>query len=76
MPRVSMKTGFLTPAGAEEVLTEDICDWPDCPNVATHVMGCIKELRTVVVVCDQHTAKPETANAPVRRLPRNPLGQS
>ena len=55
MPLVTIRTGFLTPAGDEEVLTEYLCDWPGCPNVAVHSLGCIKEIRVMAVVCDEHT---------------------
>jgi hypothetical protein len=67
MPRVTMKTGFLAPDGSEEVLTEHICDWPDCPNVATQVLGCVREFGLSAVVCDQHATKPDAANAAVTK---------
>ena len=40
----------------EETLTEYICDWPDCPNVAEHVIGAIRELRAFSAVCKTHAA--------------------
>ena len=58
MPRVSMKTGFMASDDTEEVLTEYLCDSPDCPNVATQVLGCVRELRLFAAVCDQHAPKP------------------
>jgi hypothetical protein len=54
MPLVSIKTGFPTADGHEEVLTEYLCDWPGCPNAAVHPLGCIKEIRAVAVVCEEH----------------------
>jgi len=54
MPLVTFRTGLPTPDGGEEILSEYLCDWPDCPNVAVHVLGCSRELRAVVVVCDEH----------------------
>jgi hypothetical protein len=54
MPVITIKTGFRAPDGQEETLTEYLCDWPGCPNVAVHVLGCIKELRAMVVVCEEH----------------------
>jgi hypothetical protein len=54
MARVVIKSGFMTPEGTQEELAEFICDWPDCPNIATHVLGCIKELGLAAAVCDEH----------------------
>jgi hypothetical protein len=56
MPRVAIKTGFVAPNGTEEELTEYLCDWPQCPNVATQVLGCIRESGLSAVVCDEHAA--------------------
>jgi hypothetical protein len=42
--------------GREEVLQEYLCDWPDCPNVAVHVLALVKEIRLVSVVCAEHAA--------------------
>ena len=55
MPLVTINTGFHTPDGKEETLTQYLCDWPGCPNPAVHVLGSIRELRALVVVCDKHT---------------------
>jgi hypothetical protein len=54
MPRVAIKTGFVAPDGSPEVLAEYICDWHDCPNIATQVLGCSKELGISAAVCDEH----------------------
>jgi hypothetical protein len=54
MPRVTIKTGFVRPDGLEEILSEYLCDWPGCPNVAVHTLGCIPEVRAIAVVCDEH----------------------
>jgi len=54
MPLVTIKTGLFAPNGSEEVLSEYMCDWPGCPNVAVHPLGCVRELRAVVVVCAEH----------------------
>jgi hypothetical protein len=56
MARVTIKTGFMDPDGREEELVEYICDYPDCPNIATSVLGCLKELRLMAAVCDVHAA--------------------
>lgn len=55
MPLVTIKTGFRQADGQEETLTEYLCDWPGCPNVAVHLLGVIKELRATAVVCEEHT---------------------
>ena len=62
MPRVTIKTGIVAPDGREAELSEYLCDWPDCPNVATQVLGCIKELALAAVMCDEH-ATGRTAQA-------------
>src|SRR5215813_11920515 len=54
IPRVTIKTGATTPDGHEEQLSEYICDWPHCPNVATRVLGVVRELATFAAVCDAH----------------------
>jgi hypothetical protein len=62
MPLVTIKTGFQSPDGKEETLTQYICDWPGCPNPAVHVLGSIRELRALAVVCEEHL--------PPRRRPK------
>jgi hypothetical protein len=54
MARVVIKSGFMTPDGRQEELAEFMCDWPDCPNVATQVLGCVKELALASAVCNEH----------------------
>jgi hypothetical protein len=56
MPRVTIKSGIAAPDGREEELSEYLCDWPDCPNIATQVLGCIREFGLSAVVCDHHAA--------------------
>jgi hypothetical protein len=55
MPIVTIRTGFRAPDGQEETLTQYICDWPGCANQAVHVLGSIRELRALAVVCEEHT---------------------
>jgi hypothetical protein len=64
MPLVTIKTGFLTPEGKEEVLTEYLCDWPGCPNLAVHSLGCITEIRVMAIVCEEHTPSTQRRTAP------------
>ena len=54
MPRVTIRTGAIGPDGREEELTEYLCDAPGCPNVATEVVGCVRELRLFVATCLEH----------------------
>ena len=61
MARVVMKSEFLMPDGTQEELAEFMCDWPDCPNIATQVLGCVKELGLSIFVCDEHAARPRNA---------------
>lgn len=61
MARVVIKSEFLTPDGTQEELAEFMCDWPDCPNIATQVLGWVKELRLAFAVCDEHAARPRSA---------------
>jgi hypothetical protein len=57
MPIVTVKSGIPGPDGHEEQISEYFCDSRDCPNIATRVLGCVKELRLRVVVCEEHAAK-------------------
>jgi len=54
MPVVTIKSGIPGPDGKEDQLTEYICDSPGCPNVATHAIGCVRDLALAVAVCDKH----------------------
>ena len=63
MARVVIKSEFLRPDGTQEELVEFICDWPDCPNIATQVLGCVKELGLSTAVCDEHAARRSAMHA-------------
>jgi hypothetical protein len=54
MPHVTIPTGIVGPDGREETLSEYLCDWPGCVNVATQVLGGSKELGRFFVTCDEH----------------------
>jgi hypothetical protein len=54
MPKVTLRTEV---DGREEIISEDICDWPDCPHPASHLVGVVSELRIRVVICDKHAAE-------------------
>ena len=54
IPQVTIKTGLTAPDGREELLTEYLCDTPNCPNIATHALGCVREVGVVGAVCDEH----------------------
>jgi hypothetical protein len=53
IPAVTIKTGLTTTDGREEALTEYLCDHPDCPNIATQSLGCVREVGAIAV-CDEH----------------------
>ena len=57
MPQVAINTGFFSPDGREERLSEYFCDRPGCLNVATEVIGCVRELGIPVAVCDEHASR-------------------
>jgi len=61
MPQVTIKTGIAGPDGHEEEISEYLCDWPGCPNIAAHVLGCVKELGLAVAVCEQHATTSRNA---------------
>jgi hypothetical protein len=56
MPRVTLRVPESAD-GKEDTVSEYICDSPDCPNVAVHVVGVVRELRTVVALCAYHARK-------------------
>lgn len=53
MPRVTLRAAESSD-GKDNTLSEYICDWPDCPNVAVHVVGVVRELRAFVAMCAYH----------------------
>jgi len=53
MPRVTLRAPESAD-GNEDTISEHICDVPDCPNVAVHVVGVVRELGTFVAVCANH----------------------
>jgi hypothetical protein len=55
VPQVTLRTSFGE-QGEEEVLQEYVCDWPDCPNIAVHILGVVKELGLCSVICDEHAS--------------------
>lgn len=54
MSRVTINTGLTAPDGSEEVLTQYLCDYPNCPNFSTRVVGYLVELRLMAAVCEEH----------------------
>jgi len=56
MSRIKIKTGLTSPDGSEEELTEYLCDYPNCPNFATQMVGCLVELRLMAGVCEEHAS--------------------
>jgi hypothetical protein len=56
MPRVTLRAPESAD-GKEDTVSEYICDSPDCSNIAVHVVGVVRELRTVVAVCAYHARR-------------------
>ena len=54
MPQVKIRATF---DGREESISEYICDWPDCPNVADNVVGFGREVKLSYALCAEHAAK-------------------
>ena len=54
MPQVTVRTNAN---GREESVSEYLCDWPDCPEVAVHVVGIVRELRIHTAMCAEHAAR-------------------
>jgi len=54
MPVVTIRTVV---DGREETLTEHVCDWPDCPNVAVEVIGFVRELKLATAYCAEHAVQ-------------------
>lgn len=54
MPQITIRTIV---DGREETLSEYLCDWPDCPDVAVHVVGVVRELRIRAAMCAEHAAR-------------------
>ena len=50
----------MSPDGHEEFLTEYFCDHADCPNIATQILGFIREVGIVAAVCDEHAPESPT----------------
>lgn len=65
MPQVVITSGMTGPDGREDTLTEYLCDSPGCPNIASHVLGCLREIGAAFVVCDEH-AIVTTSKLPLR----------
>jgi hypothetical protein len=54
VPQVTLR---IVVDGREETMTEYMCDWPDCPDVAVHVVGVVAELRLRAMMCREHAAQ-------------------
>jgi len=51
VPQVTLRTIV---DGREETLTEYLCDWPACPNVAVTSLGVVRDLCMRAAVCAEH----------------------
>lgn len=62
MPWVTIKTGIASADGQETVLTEYLCDWPDCAHVAVHVVSAVRAAGLSFAVCAEHAAMMRSGN--------------
>ena len=51
MSQITIRT---TINGQEESISEYLCDWPDCPEVAVHLVAFVRELRLRSAMCAEH----------------------
>ena len=63
MPLKNINTDFLGEGEREEILSEYLCDWPNCGKVAEHVLSVVRELGRVSVVCREHAPKSKNLTA-------------
>jgi len=54
LPQITLRTVV---DGHEETVSEYICDWPDCPNVAVQVLGVVRSMGLRAAVCAEHAAR-------------------
>ena len=54
VPQVTLRTIV---DGNEETVSAYICDGPDCPEVAVHVVGVLRGLRLRAAMCADHAAR-------------------
>jgi hypothetical protein len=67
MPVVTIRTGVMAADGAEEIITEYLCDVPDCPNTAEHVMGWAREMGRGYALCAEHAKRHSDRTGSLRR---------
>jgi hypothetical protein len=53
VPRVTIRAEF---DGKEESISEYMCDFAGCPNIAVEVLGIVPALRVRAAVCAEHAA--------------------
>jgi hypothetical protein len=51
MPQVTIRTVV---DNREESISEYICDWPDCPDIAVTVVGVARGLGIRTAMCKEH----------------------
>jgi hypothetical protein len=56
MPWVTIRSGIDAADGQEAVLREYLCDWPDCADVAEHLVGVVRDMAMARAVCPGHAA--------------------
>ena len=59
MPQVTLRTVV---GDREESISEYLCDWPNCPEIAVTTLGVIRGLRVRAAVCAEHAARIVSGN--------------
>jgi len=54
VPQVVIATGIMGEDGAEEILSEYLCDAPGCPNYASQAIGMSSERGIGLALCAEH----------------------
>jgi hypothetical protein len=54
MPIVRIRSEDPAGQGGEQILTEYLCDWPDCPSIADDVKAVVRELGITLAYCQAH----------------------
>jgi hypothetical protein len=57
MPWVTIKTGIVATDGREAILTEYLCDFPGCAQVAEHVLGVARDPGVTCAACREHAGR-------------------
>jgi hypothetical protein len=54
MPLITIRTNSTSKGHSEEVISEYMCDSPDCPNIAVQVIGIARQINGLLALCEEH----------------------